>query len=61
MNITSYNFRGCGSPLKRKRIQKFILKGKEDMFFLQETKLKVINDELVERLWGNLEVDWSAK
>lgn len=46
MSILSFNVRGCGNPLKRKRIYKILRKGKSYLCFLQERKLKKMDSVL---------------
>lgn len=59
MNILSYNIRGCGSFLKRKRLVNLIRKEDFDMCLIQETEAKVIDDNLVVALQGNKDVKCS--
>lgn len=61
MNIISYNTIGCGSLIKRKKLAHLIRKDDFDVCFLQETKVKVVDDILVYVVWGNKEVEWSYK
>ncbi|XP_058746178.1 uncharacterized protein LOC131619053 [Vicia villosa] len=61
MNIVSYNIRGGGNSLKRKRIQECLKKGAADICFIQETKIQDMNDNLVGSIWGGCNVGWSAK
>lgn len=47
MNILSYNIIRCGSSLKRKSLVQLIRKEDFDVCFIQETKAKVIDENLV--------------
>ncbi|XP_058775761.1 uncharacterized protein LOC131650039 [Vicia villosa] len=60
MNIVSYNIRGGGNPLKQRRIKECLMKGKADLCFLQETKIKSISGKIVNSLWSDCGVEWSA-
>lgn len=61
MNILSYNIRGCGSFLKRKRLVNLIRKEDFDMCLIQETEAKVIDDNRVVALQCNKDVKCSKK
>lgn len=61
MNILSYNIIGYGSSLKRKSLVQLIKKEDFDVCFIQETKAKVIDENLVVSMWGNKDVEWSFK
>lgn len=47
MIVISYNVRGCGNLLSRKRIQQLLEKGKMDLCMIQKTKMKGMNDVVV--------------
>lgn len=47
--------------MKRKRIKVCLFKGKENLCFIQESKLKDTTGGVVRSLWGSNEVDWMAK
>ncbi|XP_058765391.1 uncharacterized protein LOC131638863 [Vicia villosa] len=53
MIIGSFNIRGGGSSIKRKRIRSIINKGRADFFLIQETKLEEISVSLARSFWGN--------
>ncbi|XP_058783711.1 uncharacterized protein LOC131658435 [Vicia villosa] len=59
MIIGSLNIRGGGSWIKRKRISCIIQRGKADVFFLQESKLSSVSEDVARSFWGNLDVDFS--
>ncbi|XP_058748334.1 uncharacterized protein LOC131621305 [Vicia villosa] len=56
----SYNIRGGGFSVKRKRVSSFIQQHKIDVCFIQETKTECFSDSLAREFWGSKEVDWSA-
>lgn len=58
MLVYSINIRGGGNKAKRKRIGTNIQKGGVDVSFMQETKLKGLEEEVVKELWGAENVDW---
>jgi exonuclease III len=53
MIVCSFNVRGLGSRVKRKKIADLVRTEKLDFLALQETKMEVISDSLVHNLWGN--------
>ncbi|XP_058741999.1 uncharacterized protein LOC131614433 [Vicia villosa] len=59
MIIGSLNIRGGGSWIKRKRISCIIQRGKADVFFIQESKLRSVSDIVARSFWGNSDVDFS--
>lgn len=61
MKIMSLNVRGLGDQAKRRRLRSLISSGKFDCVLLQETKCSVINDRLVENIWGNSDCEWIAQ
>ncbi|XP_058767708.1 uncharacterized protein LOC131641427 [Vicia villosa] len=58
MIIVSYNIRGGGSRLKRKRIGYMIQKEGVDVCFIQESKLRMVEVGVVKEFWGNDSVEW---
>lgn len=56
MNVISFNIRRSGNPTKRKAIRNLILYRKVDVCFLQETKVKIMEDFIVNSFWGSNEV-----
>lgn len=40
MIIVSFNVKGCGNPLKKKRIQQILRKGKADICFFTRDKIE---------------------
>ncbi|XP_058726479.1 uncharacterized protein LOC131597832 [Vicia villosa] len=61
MNILFSNIRGCNSALKRRKLRSIIAKGQPDVMFLQETKIQNMSESFAESLWGNENIEWSAK
>jgi mannosylglycoprotein endo-beta-mannosidase len=59
MIVCSFNIRGLGSRVKRRKICDLIIKEKIDFLALQETKMEVIPDALVFGLWGSSDCGWS--
>lgn len=59
MIIYSLNIRGGGNRAKIKRVGSNIQKGGVDISFIQETKLKGLEVDVVKELWGDNNVDWS--
>ncbi|XP_058777436.1 uncharacterized protein LOC131651758 [Vicia villosa] len=59
MIIFSLNIRGGGKRVKRKRIGFNIQRGRADVAFLQETKLRDIQFHHVKEFWGDEWVEWS--
>jgi exonuclease III len=58
MIVSSYNVRGLGDVVKRKRIRDLIRNNKIDFLAIQETKLEVISENLCYGLWGSCDCDW---
>ncbi|XP_058767746.1 uncharacterized protein LOC131641470 [Vicia villosa] len=56
----SYNIRGGGFSLKRKRVSYLIHLNKIDVCFIQEIKIECFSDSLAWEFWGRKEVDWTA-
>src|SRR4051812_25887922 len=61
MIIGTYNIRGGGSLVKRRRIGSLLRKEKPDVMLIQETKLKELMDSYVNCMWGNKDFDFSFK
>lgn len=59
MIVGIFNIRGGGSRIKRKRIISIIQKGKENMFLVQETKMKEVLEYLVMSFGGMEEIGYS--
>ncbi|XP_058760754.1 uncharacterized protein LOC131634104 [Vicia villosa] len=61
MIVLSYNLRGCGSSAKRKCLRELIRTVQVDVFFIQESKLSNFDLVDVKSLWGEGDMEWSAK
>lgn len=59
MIILSYNVRGGGNRIKRKRVGFLIQKGEVDVVFIQESKLCSLELGIVKDMWGADSVEWS--
>ncbi|XP_058724480.1 uncharacterized protein LOC131595951 [Vicia villosa] len=46
--------------VKRKRVSQILAKAKVDLIFIQETKLKKMEESLIRSLWGWEDCEWSA-
>lgn len=51
LNVVSFNVRGLGHPIKRKRILTFLKKEKADIALLQETHLSSEEHKKLKRDW----------
>lgn len=60
MIIGTLNIREGGSLVKRKRVSSIISKGKADIFFIQESKLKKVNEDMAMSFWRSGEIDSSS-
>jgi hypothetical protein len=58
MIVSSYNIRGLGGMLKRRRIRELIRNNRIDFLAIQETKLEVISESLCFSLWGSHDCEW---
>ncbi|XP_058751345.1 uncharacterized protein LOC131624421 [Vicia villosa] len=61
MNILTYNIRGSGCPIKRKRLGALIRKDSFDLCLLQETKVESFTDIVVYEMWGGTDVEWTFR
>jgi exonuclease III len=50
-NILTWNVRGLNEGRKRWKIRNLLSKWKVDIVCLQETKLKLVSNQLVQSLW----------
>ncbi|XP_058750420.1 uncharacterized protein LOC131623430 [Vicia villosa] len=60
MNLLSYNIRGGGSLLKRKRVSFLIKSFNIDVCLIQETKVADFSEPLAKSFWGCSGVEWTA-
>ncbi|XP_058777373.1 uncharacterized protein LOC131651709 [Vicia villosa] len=51
--------KGGGNFLKRKKVNSIISQGKADIFFIQESKLEVVDCATVSCFWRKVDVGWS--
>jgi mannosylglycoprotein endo-beta-mannosidase len=58
MIVGSFNIRGLGSRVKRRKVRELIALEKLDFLALQETKLEGVSGSLCSNLWGSVECDW---
>ncbi|KAK2416867.1 hypothetical protein QL285_039219 [Trifolium repens] len=58
MVVVSFNIRGMGSRVKKRKLKE--LDGVEmvDFLAIQETKLEVVTNSVCYSLWGNNDCDW---
>jgi exonuclease III len=59
MIVCSWNVRGLGGRLKKRKVKELIRKEKVDVLALQESKLGDVNDKLCVHLWGG-DVGWAS-
>ncbi|GFZ13080.1 GATA transcription factor 15 [Actinidia rufa] len=59
--MLSWNTRGLNDPDKRKVVKGLLNRWKCSVVCLQETKLKVVNQAIVQSLWGGRWVAWECK
>lgn len=52
MRIVSWNVRGMGSELKIAAIKRLIRSSRGNVCLLQESKLDMVNMNLVNKIWG---------
>jgi exonuclease III len=57
MIVCSFNARGIGGRVKRRRINQLIQSEQVDFMAIQETKLEVISDSICYSLWGGRDCD----
>ena len=58
LRIVSWNVRGLNELDKWLRVRNLIRNWKADIVCLQETKLELINRDVICSLWGGQHVDW---
>lgn len=58
MIVLSFNVRGLGGSLKRKKIKELVRSHRVDFLVVQETKMEVISESLCVSLWGYRDCDW---
>ena len=58
MNICTFNIRGGKTSIKRKRMGQILSKARAGLCFLQETKLKKMEEGLANMIWGSMDYEW---
>lgn len=61
MKIISWNVRGLGCQIKRASVKEVIRQSRSDIVLLQETKLCVVSDSIVNEVWGCLSARWLCR
>jgi hypothetical protein len=59
MIIGSFNVRGLGGRIKKRKVKDFVSSNHLDCLLIQETKLSSVSEGLCHYLWGNPFCDWS--
>nr|ABD32574.2 Endonuclease/exonuclease/phosphatase [Medicago truncatula] len=59
MKILSYNVRGLGSFEKRAEVRNFIREKNPFVVCLQESKLSMVDDYIINSIWGNVGCEYS--
>ncbi|KAK2372071.1 hypothetical protein P8452_45480 [Trifolium repens] len=60
MIVGSFNIRGLGSRVKRRKVRDLVRIEKLDFLALQETKLQSVSDSFPQMLWGNDDCNWAS-
>jgi exonuclease III len=60
MIICSWNVRGLGGRVKKRKVKELIIREKVEVMAIQETKLGVIDKKMCSQLWGGDDVDWRS-
>ncbi|GAU24549.1 hypothetical protein TSUD_148900 [Trifolium subterraneum] len=58
MIVSSFNVRGLGGVMKRRRIRELVRHQKIDFLALQETKMEVLSEAFCYSLWGSDDCEW---
>ncbi|MCI06232.1 endonuclease/exonuclease/phosphatase family protein [Trifolium medium] len=59
MIVMTFNIRGLGGKVKRRRIRELVRDHKVDFLALQETKMETILDDFCQSLWGSADCSWA--
>lgn len=59
MIITTFNVRGLGGAINKRKIRELVRKHKVEFLALQETKMEVITQNFCNNLWGGEDCDWA--
>lgn len=60
MQIISWNIRGLGSSIKKRFLSKLTKKKRPDLLFVQETKMESVEKIVVQRMWGNPNLEFAS-
>ncbi|KAL9659549.1 hypothetical protein QQ045_024356 [Rhodiola kirilowii] len=60
MHVISWNVRGANDSKKKQAIRNLRIKHGMDMVFIQETKIKKLEDSAVDKMWGREKYSWSS-
>jgi exonuclease III len=58
MIVSSFNIRGLGGVLKRRKIKEMVSQHNIEFLAIQETKMEVISEAFCYSLWGSDCCDW---
>lgn len=61
MKLISFNIRGAGSKVKRKKVREMLNFHKVDFCCIQESKLEKVDQLISRSLWGSGNFGWVAK
>ncbi|MFQ6658516.1 hypothetical protein Gotur_027747, partial [Gossypium turneri] len=59
MRIVSWNIRGLGSEAKMESVKRLIRMSRANICFLQEMKLELVTMDLVRKIWGDDDCEFS--
>jgi exonuclease III len=59
MIVVSYNVRGLGGQIKRRKLRELVKNHNVDFLAIQETKLNSVSDQLCYSLWGSHDCEWA--
>jgi exonuclease III len=57
---SSFNVRGLGGRVKRRKVRELVRRNKIELLAIQETKLESVDNGMCRRLWGDDKVAWSC-
>jgi exonuclease III len=60
MIVASFNVRGLGGSIKKRKVRELIFKNQIDFLAIQETKMESVNDSLCHSLWGSQDCLWAC-
>lgn len=59
MKLSSFNVCGLGGSIKRRALSKLIRKERPDCILIQETKMQVVDQRFIARIWSHSPADWN--